>query len=70
MNIRLWSSPYNGGWIWFDRRNLKRCSIGWNRPQFWGAIFGISWSILLQTWPWERVVMRQTNSARPTSSDS
>lgn len=28
MHVRLWNSPYNGGWIWFDRQQLKRFSVG------------------------------------------
>jgi len=56
MNIRLWHSPYNGGWIWFAPRNLKRFSGGWiaRDHKLWWALFGFSGSITLQTWPWHR----------------
>lgn len=56
MNIRLWDAPYNGGWIYFDKRNLKRCAGGWIKSdhKLWWAVFGFSGSIILQTWPWQK----------------
>lgn len=54
MHVRLWHSPYNGGWIWFNAANIGRCSIGRHGHKFWGAVFGLSWSIILQTWPWQK----------------
>lgn len=53
MNVRLWDSPYNGGWIWFDRRNLWRVKVGWDRPKFWWAVLGFSGLLYLQSWPWQ-----------------
>lgn len=56
MKIRLWHSPYNGGWIWFDRANLRRCQIGWRHENWslWWAILGFSGGIKIQSWPWQR----------------
>ena len=55
MNIILWHSPLNGGWIWFSKKNIKRFSWGWIEEdhKFWWAIFGFSGAIILQTWPWQ-----------------
>lgn len=53
MYVRLWHSPYNGGWIWFDRSNLRRCEIGWGGIRLWWAIFGFSGSLTIQSWPWQ-----------------
>lgn len=55
MRVNLWNSPYNGGWIWFDRRNLSRCQAGRNGCKIWWAVFGFCGSIYLQTWPWQKV---------------
>lgn len=56
MRIRLWHSPYNGGWIWFSRENLKRIDAGWEprNHKLWWALFGFSGSIILRSWPWQR----------------
>lgn len=56
MHVRLWHGPYNGGWVWFTRDNLRRCAVGWERRnhKLWWAIFGFSGLIILQTWPWKR----------------
>ena len=56
MNVRLWSSPYNGGWIWFSRDNIKRLAGGWIKEdhKLWWAILGFSGSIIIQTWPWQK----------------
>lgn len=53
MRVRLWRSPYNGGWIWFSRRNLRRFSAGWigNDRKLWWALLGFSGSITIQTSP-------------------
>ena len=58
MNIRLPGSPYNGGWIWFSRDNLRRCAVGWERDdhQLWWAIFGFSGSIIMQRWPMAKIL--------------
>lgn len=47
MLVRLPGYPYNGGWIWFSRENLRRCEVGWKHENadFWWAIFGFSGSI-------------------------
>jgi hypothetical protein len=54
MRVRLWDSPYNGGWIWFARRNLRRFSFGRDGSTFWWAILGFSGSITIQNWPGRR----------------
>lgn len=54
MNVRLWHNPYNGGWIWFSRNNLRRFDWGRDGVKVWWAILGFSGSILLQSWPWQR----------------
>jgi hypothetical protein len=56
MHIYLWNAPYNGGWIWFSRANLRRCECGRinNNNTFWWAVFGFSGRITIQTWPWQR----------------
>ncbi len=53
MHIKLWGAPLNGGWIWFDRENIKRFSGGWIKKdhKLWWAVFGFSGSITLQTMP-------------------
>lgn len=54
MRIRLWHSPYNGGWIWFARRNLNRFEWGWDGEdhKLWWAILGFSATFTIQTAPW------------------
>lgn len=56
MNVKLWDSPYNGGWIWFSRANLNRCQLGLKHENwsFWWAIFGFSGAFVFQSWPWQR----------------
>ena len=54
MNIRLWHDPYNGGWIWFSRDNLKRFEAGRAGKKYWWAILGFSGSITIQSWPWQK----------------
>lgn len=54
MNLKLWDSPYNGGWIWFSRSNWRRLDVGWKNHKLWWVIFGFCGSITLQTWPWKR----------------
>ena len=54
MNVQLWHSPYNGGWVWFDRKNLGRFAWGWRKEKLWWAIFGFSGSFTLQSWPWQK----------------
>lgn len=56
MFIRLWDAPFNGGCIYFDKRNLKRCSCGWvkSNHKLWWAVFGFCGDITLQTCPWHK----------------
>ncbi len=60
MNVRLWNAPYNGGYIWFDRKALARCKIGWGDIRkegvnwsLWWAIFGFCGGFIIQSWPWQ-----------------
>lgn len=48
-------SVRNGGWIWFDKANLRRCEIGFGdirEPSVnwsvWWAIFGFSGALIFQ----------------------
>lgn len=59
MNIRLWHSPFNGGHIWFSRKALLNCRIGYGDIRkdnvnwsFWWSIFGICGGFVIQSWPW------------------
>ncbi len=53
MHIKLWNPPFNGGWIWFNKKNIKRFSCGWIKEdrKLWWAVLGFSGSLLLQTPP-------------------
>ena len=53
IRVNLWGRPYNGGWVWFDKKQIKRFDYGWHKPTLWGCVFGICWRITLQTWPWQ-----------------
>jgi hypothetical protein len=64
MNVRLWHAPYNGGWIWFDRTQLRRFACGWGvartdwkgggrDPVLWWCFGGFCGRIVLQSWPWQ-----------------
>ena len=70
MHIRLWHNPYNGGWIGFDRKRVKRFHCGGfsedykyahlndGKPDIdrsiWWCFFGFWGRIYLQTWPWQQ----------------
>jgi hypothetical protein len=54
MKVRLWDNVHNGGWVWFDRKNLRRFQAGWTGEKLWWAVWGFSGTIYLQTWPWQR----------------
>lgn len=66
IHIKLWHSPFNGGWIGFDRKQWKRFSFGWNGKEYdhlgnleedrtlWWCIFGFWGRILIKTWPWQK----------------
>lgn len=62
MHVRLWSAPYNGGWIWFDRAALKRFAFGRvsqtdsrsTAGTIWWAVLGFCGSFNIQTWPWDK----------------
>lgn len=56
MNVNLWHGPYNGGWVWWSKRNLRRFSGGWivEDRKLWWAVIGFSGLIILQTWPWQK----------------
>lgn len=63
INVRLWHSPYNGGWIRFDRKQWRRwaCGFGASRndwkggqdPVLWWCFGGFWGRIILQSWPWQ-----------------
>lgn len=52
INVSLWHSPYNGGWVWFDKKQLKRFDYGWRRPTLWWCLCGFCGRITLQSTPW------------------
>lgn len=52
LNVSLWHSPYNGGWIWFDRKQWKRFDCGWRRPTLWWCFAGFCGRLTLQSTPW------------------
>lgn len=68
IKVRLWNSPYNGGWIWFDRKQIKCFRFGGfskdykyaylnnGEPEIdrtiYWCIFGFCGRFTLQTWPW------------------
>lgn len=59
LNVCLWHGPYNGGWVWFDKKHWKRFSCGWRRPKLWWCFGGFCGRITLQTWPWARNPMKR-----------
>jgi hypothetical protein len=52
IRVSLWHSPYNGGWIWIDRKQWKRFSCGWRKPKLWWCLGGFCGSITIQSVPW------------------
>lgn len=58
IRVSLWNRPFNGGWIWFDRKQAKRFSSGWSYPTLWWCFGGFCGRITLQTWPWEKFTPR------------
>jgi hypothetical protein len=68
-NVRLWHSPYTGGWVWFDKSQWRHCRGGWGvgepkrgagsykrewTPVLWWCLFGFCGRIIIQTWPWQK----------------
>ncbi len=66
-HVRLWHSPYNGGWIWFDRKQLKRFASRWRRQTLWWCLFGFCGRLTLQSTPWGK---DPGNRARKTVKDA
>jgi hypothetical protein len=64
LHVRLWHSPYNGGWIRFDGSQWRRFRCGWGAgrhdwkggpdPVLWWCLFGFCGYILIQSWPWQK----------------
>ncbi|MFV1089981.1 hypothetical protein QML66_27745 [Klebsiella pneumoniae] len=70
MRINLWNRVYNGGWIWFDVKQIKRFDCGGfgkdykyaylnnGKPDIdrsiWWCFFGFCGRIYLQKWPWQK----------------
>ena len=51
-HVRLWHGPYNGGWVWFDKKQWKRFSCGWHSPTLWWCFGGFCGRLTLQSVPW------------------
>lgn len=65
IKIKLWNRPYNGGWVWFDRRDLFRFNlVAFREEEEWGCRFNsstVSWRLFgfcgyltIQNWPWQK----------------
>ncbi len=52
-HVRLWNAPYNGGWVWFDSKQIRRFSGGWEKPTLWWCFAGFCGRFTLQTLPWK-----------------
>lgn len=59
VHIGLWNSPYNGGWVYFDRKQMLKWKFMWIKDEYrlYFSLVGICGNITLQTWPWEGRVM-------------
>ncbi len=69
-HIKLWNTPYNGGWIWFDRKQMKRFSGGYGikdtdhvggeyiEPTLWWCIGGFCGRFLICEWPWGGPILK------------
>jgi hypothetical protein len=40
MNVKLWGAPHNGGYIWFSRKAITTCRIGWGTASKLSTING------------------------------
>lgn len=65
IKINLWNRAYNGGWLWFDKSQLKRFDFGaFKETEDWGCryvdstvwfcVFGICGRFIIQSWPWQK----------------
>lgn len=54
MHINLWNAPFNGGWIWFDRKNILSFRAVWVRSEhkLFVCGFGLHLKLIVQTAPW------------------
>lgn len=78
MKVNLWHRPYNGGWVYFDRKQVKRWRCGWGHvdynhvgerevePVLWWCFFGFCGRITIQSWPWQK----NPATKRATMSDT